>query len=401
MAAKRTMLWLLVWRALRLRFQRVSVVFAALMVGATIVTALFAVWFDINTKMSEELRTFGANFYIGPGHGSSMPQQELQSILDQAPQGLVHGASPWLYGMARTELEKVVMVGVWFESLQKLVPYWQVTGSWIGVSFDDRNAMIGVKLAERLNVQPGDSITLVDHNQRKNLQIKGIVESGDATDNMLIVSLDVAQAWLHQPGKISHGLLSVSNDVGQVENYASRLQAQYPDLEIRPVRKVSASEGQVLDKIKGLMGLVSIVILALSSLCVNTTLMAIVGERAREFALQKALGSSNGDIVRQILLETSIIALAAVACGLKNLLDTAVLEGIDEESARLLASRWQKVDEIPFDFERRRMSVVVAENAEHHQLVCKGALQEILNVCSQVRHNGEIVPLDDTMSTQD
>ena len=241
MAAKRTMLWLLVWRALRLRFQRVSVVFAALMVGATIVTALFAVWFDINTKMSEELRTFGANFYIGPGHGSSMPQQELQSILDQAPQGLVHGASPWLYGMARTELEKVVMVGVWFESLQKLVPYWQVTGSWIGVSFDDRNAMIGVKLAERLNVQPGDSITLVDHNQRKNLQIKGIVESGDATDNMLIVSLDVAQAWLHQPGKISHGLLSVSNDVGQVENYASRLQAQYPDLEIRPVRKVSAS----------------------------------------------------------------------------------------------------------------------------------------------------------------
>jgi putative ABC transport system permease protein len=68
------------------------------------------------------------------------------------------------------------------------------------------------------------------------------------------------------------------------------LQQQYPDLEIRPVRKVSASEGQVLDKIKGLMGLVSIVILALSSLCVNTTLMAIVGERAREFALQKALG---------------------------------------------------------------------------------------------------------------
>lgn len=167
MAAKRTMLWLLVWRALRLRFQRVSVVFAALMVGATIVTALSAVWFDINTKMSEELRTFGANFYIGPGHGSGMPQQALQTILDQAPQGLVHGASPWLYGMARTELEKVVIVGVWFESLQKLVPYWQVQGNWIGVSFDDRNAMIGIKLAERLNVQPGDNIILVDHNQRK------------------------------------------------------------------------------------------------------------------------------------------------------------------------------------------------------------------------------------------
>ena len=70
MAAKRDMLWLLVWRALRLRLQRVGVVFTALAVGATIVTALSAVWFDINSKMSEELRTFGANFYIGPGHGN-------------------------------------------------------------------------------------------------------------------------------------------------------------------------------------------------------------------------------------------------------------------------------------------------------------------------------------------
>lgn len=68
--------------------------------------------------------------------------------------------------------------------------------------------------------------------------------------------------------------------------------------------------------------------------------------------------------------------------GLKNLLDTAVLDGVDEESARQLSTRWQKIDEIPFDFERRRMSVVVAEVGDVHQLVCKGALQEILNVCT-------------------
>lgn len=69
--------------------------------------------------------------------------------------------------------------------------------------------------------------------------------------------------------------------------------------------------------------------------------------------------------------------------GLKNLLDTAVLEGVDEESARQLSTRWQKIDEIPFDFERRRMSVVVAEETDVHQLVCKGALQEILSVCTR------------------
>lgn len=315
MGAKSGMLWLLVWRALRLRMQRVSVVFAALTVGAAIVTALSAVYFDINAKMSEELRTFGANFYIGPVHGKNMQQSELQPILDDAPAGLVNAASPWLYGMARTELEKVVIMGVWFESLPKLAPYWQVTGNWVGVNFDDRNAMVGVKLAQRLNLKVGDSLTLVKEDGKKKLNVKGIVEAGDATDNMLIVNVDVAQAWLHKPGEISHALLSVNNDVGQVERFAEDLQKRYPQLEIRPIRKVSASEGQVLDKIKGLMGLVSLVILALSSLCVNTTLMAIVGERAKEFALQKALGASHSDIIRQMLAETGVIAIAAVVCG--------------------------------------------------------------------------------------
>lgn len=43
------------------------------------------------------------------------------------------------------------------------------------------------------------------------------------------------------------------------------------------------------------------------------------------------------------------------------------------------------------------MSVVVSEQPNVHQLICKGALQEILNVSTQVRYNGDIVPLDDTM----
>lgn len=83
--------------------------------------------------------------------------------------------------------------------------------------------------------------------------------------------------------------------------------------------------------------------------------------------------------------------------GLKNLLDTAVLESVEAEMAQTLAAQWRKVDEIPFDFERRRMSVVVAQEADAHQLICKGALSEMLSVCGHVRYNGEIVPLDNSM----
>ncbi|WP_211453249.1 magnesium-translocating P-type ATPase [Collimonas antrihumi] len=78
--------------------------------------------------------------------------------------------------------------------------------------------------------------------------------------------------------------------------------------------------------------------------------------------------------------------------GLKNLLDVAVLEHAELQREMALASAYRKVDEIPFDFQRRRMSVVVSERDDHHELICKGAVEEIVSVCTHARHNGEVVP---------
>ena len=79
--------------------------------------------------------------------------------------------------------------------------------------------------------------------------------------------------------------------------------------------------------------------------------------------------------------------------GLKNLLDVAVLEYADVHKELNPAANYRKIDEIPFDFQRRRMSVVVAEHDEHHILICKGAVEEILGVCSAVRHGEAEEPL--------
>ena len=80
--------------------------------------------------------------------------------------------------------------------------------------------------------------------------------------------------------------------------------------------------------------------------------------------------------------------------GLTNLLDRAVLEHVELQTELRLAQDYRKVDEIPFDFERRRMSVVVSERDDHHELVCKGAVEEMLAVCSRVREGGQDLPLD-------
>ena len=317
MAANKTMFWRLIFRALRLRLQRVTIIFTALAVGASIVTAMAAVYFDINTKMSQELRTFGANFYIGSATGGMIEVDRFNEILQQAPHGLISAASPYIYGVARSELEKIVIMGVRFENMRILAPYWQISGTPINVNFDDRNAMIGKTLAERLHLKIGDKLQLSKNSIEKHqFTIKAIVEAGDATDNMLIVNLDFAQNWLGKEGLANNGLLNVKNESGQADGFAEAIMQRYPDMVARPIRKVSASEGQILDKIKGLMGLISLVILVLATLCVNTTLIAIVGERAKEFALQKALGAKQSDIIKQICTEILIIAAAAIVAGL-------------------------------------------------------------------------------------
>nr|MDT0524856.1 HAD family hydrolase [Streptomyces sp. DSM 41633] len=61
---------------------------------------------------------------------------------------------------------------------------------------------------------------------------------------------------------------------------------------------------------------------------------------------------------------------------------------------------YRKVDEIPFDFERRRMSVVVAKDAQYHELICKGALEEMLAICSHVRQEDEVIPLTEALLTR-
>ncbi len=79
--------------------------------------------------------------------------------------------------------------------------------------------------------------------------------------------------------------------------------------------------------------------------------------------------------------------------GLKNLLDVAVLEHAEVHEKLHVTERFAKVDEIPFDFQRRRMSVVVEQDHGKHVLICKGAVEEVFAVCSRVELQGQFRPI--------
>jgi Mg2+-importing ATPase len=86
--------------------------------------------------------------------------------------------------------------------------------------------------------------------------------------------------------------------------------------------------------------------------------------------------------------------------GLKNLLDRAVIDRAEALGLRDVAKTWWKQDEIPFDFIRRRMSVVLTRSKKEHTLYCKGAVEEMLDICSQVEDGGRIVKISDQLREQ-
>ena len=78
--------------------------------------------------------------------------------------------------------------------------------------------------------------------------------------------------------------------------------------------------------------------------------------------------------------------------GLKGNIDEAVIKRAKEKGLQELTSKYTKIDEIPFDFSRRRLSVIVTDGTKK-QMITKGAVEEILNICTMVDYKGEVSPL--------
>ena len=80
--------------------------------------------------------------------------------------------------------------------------------------------------------------------------------------------------------------------------------------------------------------------------------------------------------------------------GLQNPLDIAILKYTDVHKKLHDADTYQKIDEIPFDFQRRRMSVIVQKSETSQILICKGAVEEIIHCCRYAQIGSRLVPLD-------
>ena len=88
--------------------------------------------------------------------------------------------------------------------------------------------------------------------------------------------------------------------------------------------------------------------------------------------------------------------------GYKNLMDLAIIQKTEEEESENpqlldLSEAYEKIDEVPFDFSRRRLSTVVRDTQGKTQMITKGAVEEMLSICSSVEYEGKVEPLTEEL----
>jgi Mg2+-importing ATPase len=126
---------------------------------------------------------------------------------------------------------------------------------------------------------------------------------------------------------------------------------------------------------------------AMDVLCTDKTGTITQGHVALERHVN-VLGKEDGHILDMGFLNSYY------QTGLKNLMDVAILAHLDRARELLEEAKYRKVDEIPFDFSRKRMSVAVTDGGTD-LLICKGAVEEVLALSTSVALDDTVSPLDD------
>jgi putative ABC transport system permease protein len=301
---KQSMYFKMIWHALLRRRSRMLIALLAVAIGATVVSGLVTIYYDVPRQMGREFRSYGANLLLLPaGDQQVLTEAEVDKAINLVPAEKVIGIAPYLYDRIKVNEQPLLVAGTRFQAVKKVSPYWQIRGAWPEEKSED--IVLGSEVAERLQVEPGQMVTLsvAGNEAEKKVKVAGIVRTGGSEENFVFLDLSLLQEMLHKEGRISVAQTSITANEVELNTLTQAIGEQVPSVLPRLVKQVTQSEQTVLGKLQALVYLVTIVVLLLTLICVATTMMAVVTERRKEIGLKKALGAENRSIILEFLGE--------------------------------------------------------------------------------------------------
>ena len=350
----------------------------AILLGTTAVTAMLALATTIGDRIHKELAVYGANIVVTPAAdqlevkvggvslkpasgGAYLKEADLPKLKAIFWGNNITGVSPELAfkvhgATAGGTAFNAPAVGMWFfhtltngaSSLKtgavSLHPVWRLQGEWPAEDGSGKaKVVVGQGLASRLGLKIGDAVeaslpSSSTAGGAASLVVSGIVSAGDATDDEILMPLHAAQFLAGLPDAVSRVEISARTkpedsfarkdpetltpkmrEIWYCRPYANSIAYQIreaiPGAQAEQVRQVEQSEGSVLDKIGGLMWLVSGAALLAAGFAVSAAMATAVLERRREIGLMRSLGAGKGAIALLFYAETGLLAVAAGTVG--------------------------------------------------------------------------------------
>ena len=291
MNTKRKMFLKMVTASLLRRRSRMLIALLSIAVGATILSGLVTIYYDVPRQMGAQFRNYGANMILVPASGASMTQESASEALKEIPSDKLIGASPYRYvNVEMTSRQRTfIAAGTDFEQVMSTSPYFVVEGEW---PRNDREILVGKETAELVGVKINSVMELSFRNEetkkrnRINFTVSGLLDTGGDEESYLFMTT-----------KAMEDLTGITNNLDVMEMSVSAAEDELK------------SEASVLSKLQALVLIVTLVVLALTMICVCTTMMAVVSERRREIGLRKALGASDQSIRAEFLGEGMFLGL--------------------------------------------------------------------------------------------
>lgn len=288
-------------RALEYRKQRLLLAFAALAVAATLATVLFGIYGTVERRIREEFRSYGANMVAVPANGNTVPLG-----LVAAAERLGAEATPFLVTSGRLGVEPIAVAGFNPASSASMTSYWHMQGTREIAKGD---CLAGELVAAQFKLSLGSRVPL----EGAPCTVKGIVSTGGAEDQELLVPFETAASLAALPDAAS--VIEIRAPGDKVEAVRAALAGEFPAAEIRTLLAVAETESNVVLKIRASLFLLTLLILAITTLCVSSNFTEMVIERSKEIGIMKALGGAERRIAGFFVSESAALALAATVAG--------------------------------------------------------------------------------------
>ncbi len=325
-----------IWR----RKARMLIALLAIAIGATILSGLVTIYYDIPRQLGREFRSYGANLAILPSGDNIIALDKLTQIKQTIGEQRIVGMAPYRYHTTKVNEQPYILTGTDLEQAEKNSPFWYIDGRWL-TNDDTGKVMIGKAIAQKLDLVVGDTIRVqgvkydkkatassqdasAEQNKARDLgeenfdekyQIVGIVTTGGAEEEFIFIPIDSLNNLINGGDFCDMIESSIEADRSELDTIAADLTAADDNLLARPVRRVTQSQDQVLGKLQALVYIVTVIVLIITMISVSTTMMAMVLERRKEIGLKKALGAQNHLIVREFIGESIVLGVLGGSLG--------------------------------------------------------------------------------------